>query len=161
LRFFIDILFDRQKSAIERRRYELREKAMMEEQTLLHGAKAEAHAEGRTEGKLEGWKESMAMILESKFGADSIERGALLADITDDTRLKRMTPLILAAATTSEVVEIIKEAHTTNLESCKNTTLVVFFILIPKLSPYSSSINILFSQYTFSLSANRLFRMAP
>jgi predicted transposase/invertase (TIGR01784 family) len=109
-----------QKSAIERRRYELREKAMMEEQTLLHGAKAEGHAEGhaegRTEGKLEGWKESIAMILESKFGAESIELRALLADITDDTRLKRMTPLILAAATTSEVVEIIKEAHTTNLE---------------------------------------------
>jgi hypothetical protein len=35
-------------------------------------------------------------------------------EVTDDTLIKQMVPLILAAATTSEVVEIIKEAHTTN-----------------------------------------------
>ncbi|HEY3424746.1 MAG TPA: hypothetical protein VGL27_08130 [Negativicutes bacterium] len=35
------------KSALERRRYELREKAIMEEQTLLYGARAEGKAEGK------------------------------------------------------------------------------------------------------------------
>lgn len=48
------------KSAQERRRYELREKAIMEEQTLLHGARAEGRAEGRTEGRAEGRTEGRA-----------------------------------------------------------------------------------------------------
>nr|WP_284708656.1 Rpn family recombination-promoting nuclease/putative transposase [Sporomusa sphaeroides] len=63
------------KSALERRRYELREKAIMEEQTLLHGAREEGRIEGklegRIEGKLEGAKQTIRTILEIKFGAES------------------------------------------------------------------------------------------
>ncbi|HML34236.1 Rpn family recombination-promoting nuclease/putative transposase [Sporomusa sphaeroides] len=87
------------KSALERRRYELREKAIMEEQTLLHGA--------REEGKLEGAKQTIRTILEIKFGAESAVLMPLLDNITELDDLTRITQSLLTVTTPQEVKNLL------------------------------------------------------
>jgi predicted transposase/invertase (TIGR01784 family) len=88
------------KSALERRRYELREKAIMEEQTLLHGA--------REEGKLEGAKQTIRTILEIKFGAESAVLMPLLDNITEPDDLTRITQSLLTVTTPREVKDLLE-----------------------------------------------------
>jgi len=89
------------KSAQERRRYELREKAIMEEQTLLHGARAE--------GKAEGAKKMIGTILEMKFGAQAATLFPFLDTITDLDALDHITRQLLTANTPEEAVVILQK----------------------------------------------------
>jgi predicted transposase YdaD len=95
------------KSALERRRYELREKAIMEEQTLLHGAREEGRIEGKLEGKLEGAKQTIRTILEIKFGAESAVLMPLLDNITEPDDLTRITQSLLTVTTPREVKDLL------------------------------------------------------
>lgn len=85
------------KSAQERRRYELREKAIMEEQTLLHGARAE------------GAKKTISTILEMKFGAQAATLFPFLDTITDLDALDRITRQLLTANTPEEASIILQK----------------------------------------------------
>lgn len=93
------------KSALERRRYELREKAIMEEQTLIYGAKAE----GKIEGKIEGARNTIGMMLELKFGTETAgPLLSLLNNITNLNELEGITRQLFAANTLDEAKVVLK-----------------------------------------------------
>jgi predicted transposase/invertase (TIGR01784 family) len=95
------------KSAQERRRYELREKAIAEELTLIHGAKAEGRAEGRAEGEAKV-KNAISMYLKAKFGTQATELISMLDESTNLDSLDRIIGEIFSASTPDEVKELLQ-----------------------------------------------------
>ncbi|MCM0759525.1 hypothetical protein M7775_13285 [Sporomusa sphaeroides DSM 2875] len=89
------------KNAHERQRYEIREKAIMEEQTLIHGAK--------TEGQIIGAKKTIGTILEIKFGSTATDLLPLLDGITDIEALDAIARRFFIAKSLDEVQDIIKK----------------------------------------------------
>jgi predicted transposase/invertase (TIGR01784 family) len=94
------------KNAQERRRYELREKAIMEEQTLIHGAKAE----GKAEGKIEGAREMLHTIMEMKFGDQAVALFPLVAHLNNLDALERLTRQIFSVNTAEEANELLQKS---------------------------------------------------
>jgi predicted transposase/invertase (TIGR01784 family) len=64
----------------ERRLYELREKAVAEEITLIQGAKAEGRIEGRIEGRLEGRAEIVRSLLMNGMSVEQIKEVTNLSE---------------------------------------------------------------------------------
>jgi predicted transposase/invertase (TIGR01784 family) len=89
------------KSAQDRRRYELREKAIAEELTLIHGAKAE--------GEAKGVKNAISMYLKMKFGAQATELISMLDESTNSDSLDRIIGEIFSASTPDEVKELLRK----------------------------------------------------
>ncbi|MDF2874574.1 MAG: hypothetical protein K0R22_1257 [Sporomusa sp.] len=90
------------KNAQERRRYELREKAIMEEQTLIHGAKAE--------GKIEGAREMLHTIMEMKFGDQAVALFPLVAHLNNLDALERLTRQFFSVNTAEEANELLQKS---------------------------------------------------
>ncbi|WP_041284855.1 hypothetical protein [Desulfoscipio gibsoniae] len=56
------------KNKKERRLYELREKAVRDEISMIAGARAEGEAKGRAEGRAEGKVDAICTFLDARFG---------------------------------------------------------------------------------------------
>jgi hypothetical protein len=59
------------RSEQERRLYELREKALRDEISMMDGARAEGKLEGKAEGKVEMAREAICQYLDARFGRAS------------------------------------------------------------------------------------------
>ncbi|GEA15493.1 hypothetical protein E308F_17370 [Moorella sp. E308F] len=93
------------KSELERRLYELREKAIRDEISMVAGAKAEGKAEGRVEGMVEAKQDAVLRYLKKKFGSVTFENK--IRQMRDVEILDRLFDSVLDAGTPEEVEEVI------------------------------------------------------
>ncbi|QGG48064.1 Rpn family recombination-promoting nuclease/putative transposase [Heliorestis convoluta] len=95
------------KNKIERRIYELREKAVRDEISALAGAKEEGRAEGKAEGKAEGVQDSICKYLEARFGKASLEVQKKLRTIDDLEKLNSIINKIYKQDTIEEIRDLL------------------------------------------------------
>ena len=88
--------------ASERRLYEMREKAYLDEISNVAGAK--------TEGRVEGSIDDICKYLEAYFGAESQALQDIVRNITDLDTLSRMIPQIFLVASFDEAKAIIQNS---------------------------------------------------
>jgi len=101
------------KNELERRLYELREKAIRDEISMVAAAKAEGRAEGKAEGRAEGRVEGMVeakqdtiiRYLKKRFGGVTCENK--IRQVRNVEILDRLFDSVLDAGTPEEVEEII------------------------------------------------------
>ena len=99
----------------ERRIYELREKARLDELSALEGSEAKGRAEGRAEGKVEASREAICEYLDARFGSVS---QSLQKQVRQIDRLEPLDRIIKQIFTANSVKEakavinnIMKEAQ--------------------------------------------------
>lgn len=90
----------------ERRLYELREKAILEERSAIAGARVE----GKIEGKIEKAQDAICKFLKKRFGSESDELEKKVRQITDLEILDHMYDGLLDAQTLEQAQNIIIEA---------------------------------------------------
>ncbi len=94
------------KNKKERRLYELREKAVRDEISMVVGAKAEGKAEGKTEGMVD----AICKYLDIKFTDASLSLQAEVKKINDVVILDKIINKIYTANSLDEAFAIVKEA---------------------------------------------------
>ncbi|BAF60639.1 hypothetical protein PTH_2458 [Pelotomaculum thermopropionicum SI] len=96
------------KSELERRLYELREKAIWDHVSMMADAEERGRAEGRAKGRTEGIQDSIIRYLQKRFKAGSL--ADRVRQITDAETLSRLYDRLLEAETPEEAAEIISRA---------------------------------------------------
>jgi len=96
------------KSDLERRLYELREKAIRDEISRVADAEERGKAEGRAEGRAEGLQDSIIRFLQKRFKAGHLSDK--VRQIADIQALDSLYDSLLDAATPEEAAEIVSRA---------------------------------------------------
>jgi len=79
-----------QQNEQDRRLYELREKAIRDEISMMAGARREGRAEGEEIGQVRGGVRAIAKFLAARFGPESSDLRARVGELTDPAVVDRV-----------------------------------------------------------------------
>ncbi|MDR3601663.1 MAG: Rpn family recombination-promoting nuclease/putative transposase [Desulfosporosinus sp.] len=96
--------------AHERRLYEMREKAFLDEISNVEGAKAEGKAEGEAKGKIQMAQDAICQYLDAHFGAESQLLQDTVRSITDLNALSQIMNRIFIVNQLDEAKALIQDS---------------------------------------------------
>ena len=98
------------KSALERRLYELREKAILDELSMMDGARTEGRAEGETIGVIKAKQDDIVKFMATRFKVDPSSVQEKVRPLTDLKILDEVLTQLFAADSAESAMGIISDA---------------------------------------------------
>jgi predicted transposase/invertase (TIGR01784 family) len=94
----------------ERRRYEMRQKYLRDEVSMLAGAEAKGEARGRTEGQVQATQKHIVQILTARFGPESSDLQTKVGQLRDPAVADQVFAELLTANSLEDADGLIRNA---------------------------------------------------